>query len=246
MRLRLFEFEDQVWFPKVLRDYQTGYIGFLAGRANLYEEVPLMLENMGARNVVDIASGAGTPAITATESLRQRGGSLILSDKFPNALTIASIAHCANVKYLSTPLDALSDPFPAGDTYTFFNAFHHFTDDEQLAILHKAKANGASIVVFEPLERNLLTLLKVLASTTLGPLLLSPVIRPFTWSRMLFTYLIPVGIIVTLWDGMVSVMRSFSERDCYRLQSQASLIDLDLEVGKLTSRFGSITYLKST
>lgn len=246
MRLHLFEFEDQVWFPKILRDYQTGYIGFLASRANLYEAVPEMLEKMSAAHIVDLASGAGTPAIAATEAIRQRGGSLVLTDKFPNTEAMASVGVYNHVVYRKEPLDVLKDPFPSGDTYTVFNAFHHFTDDEQLAILHKAKATGGSILVLEPLQRNLFTFLKVLLSTTLGPILLSPFIRPFTWSRMLFTYLIPIGIVVTLWDGIVSVMRSFSNRDCQKLKLQAKLSDLNLKVGKLPSRFGDIIYLQSS
>lgn len=246
MRLHLFEFEDQVWFPKILRDYQTGYIGFLASRANLYETVPSVLDKMNARHIVDLASGAGTPAITATDGIRQSGGSLILTDKFPNAEAMASVGVYNHVAYRKEPLDILKDPFPSGKTYTIFNAFHHFSADEQLAILHKARAAGGSILVLEPLQRSFFTFLKVLISTTIGPILFSPFIRPFTWSRMLFTYLIPIGIVVTLWDGTVSVMRSFSNRDCQRLKLQAKLSDLNLKVGKLPSRFGDIIYLQSS
>lgn len=246
MRLHLFEFEDQVWFPKILRDYQTGYIGYLASKARLYEAVPALLEKIKADQIIDLASGAGNPAITATEAIRQRGGSLVLTDKFPNAASMTGLDNFANVTYLKAPVDVLQDKFPSGDTYTFFNAFHHFTADEQLAILHKARAAGGSILVLEPLQRNLITFLKVLVSTTIGPVLLSPFISPFSWSRMLFTYLIPIGILVTLWDGLVSVLRSFSRRDYENLKMQAKLTDLNLKVGKLPSRFGNIIYLLSS
>ncbi len=244
MRLHLFEFEDQVWFPKILRDYQTGYIGFLASKANLYREVPALLDKLNASRVIDLASGAGTPAITATEAIRQRGGSLLLTDKFPNVSTGASVGSFKAVAYRKDPLDVLEHPLPSGDAYTMFNAFHHFTDDEQLAILHKARAAGGQILVLEPLHRDFVTFIKVMISTTIGPVLLSPFIRPFTWSRMLFTYLLPIGILVTLWDGLVSVMRSFSKRDYENLKLQAKLTDLNLKVGKLPSRFGDILYLQ--
>jgi hypothetical protein len=38
--------------------------------------------------------------------------------------------------------------------------------------------------------------------------LLTPRIRPFRWSRVLLTYLLPVIPLVVLWDGLVSCFRT--------------------------------------
>jgi len=41
-------------------------------------------------------------------------------------------------------------------------------------------------------------------------LLLTPLVRPFRWDRLLWTYLIPVMPLVALWDGQVSNVRTYS------------------------------------
>ena len=41
-------------------------------------------------------------------------------------------------------------------------------------------------------------------------LLLTPAIRPFSFRRLLFTYLIPVVPPAVMWDGIVSVLRTYT------------------------------------
>jgi hypothetical protein len=41
-------------------------------------------------------------------------------------------------------------------------------------------------------------------------LLIVPLIRPFRWERLLWTYLIPVIPFVLMFDGMVSCLRSYT------------------------------------
>jgi hypothetical protein len=53
-------------------------------------------------------------------------------------------------------------------------------------------------------------MLKVLFMTTAGTLLLTPFIRPFSFRRLLFTYVLPLNIITITYDGIVSVCRSTS------------------------------------
>lgn len=245
MRLTLFEFEDQPWFPNVLRDYQTGFIGFTAGFSKLYEAVPDLLEKAGARRVVDLASGAGQPAAESTARLRNLGGTLLLTDKFPNKAAVEFADEHSGITYLKNPVD-LTQPFlPEGDTYTLFNAFHHFDEDTRLDIIKRAQSKGGTLLVFEPLRRNVFTFFQVAAATLIGPLLFTPFIRPFTWSRVFFTYLLPVGIAVTFWDGAVSVLRALSEADCERLRLRAEAAGIALEYGTLRSRTGRITYLRT-
>jgi len=245
MRLPLFEFEDQPWFPSVLRDYQTGFIGFTAEFSRLYESVPGMLEKAGAQRVVDLASGAGQPAIESTEQLRSRGGSLLLTDKYPNQSAADFVDKHLGITYLKDSVD-LTQPFlPEGDTYTLFNAFHHFDEDIRLDIVKRVHEKGGSLLIFEPLRRNIFTFLQVAAATLIGPLLFTPFIRPFTWSRIFFTYLLPIGILVTFWDGAVSVLRALSEKDCERLRIRAEQSGIAVEYGTLRSRTGRITYLRS-
>ena len=44
-------------------------------------------------------------------------------------------------------------------------------------------------------------------------LLLTPFVRPFRWSRLLFTYLIPLIPLLVLFDGTVSFLRLYSREE---------------------------------
>lgn len=246
MRFSLFEFEDQEWFPKVLRDYQTGFLAFFARHGQLYEAVPVLLQKEAVSSIADLASGAGDAAVLATAGLRDAGATLILSDKFPNIESARLHNEAMGVNYILTSVDVCIDPLPAAESYTMFNAFHHFSTSEQIDLLQKIKASGAPLHIFEPLQRNVFTFIKVLLATSLGPLLFTPFIRPFTWSRILFTYILPVGILVTMWDGLVSVLRSLSARQRQLIMRVASAKGIRLEYRSLPSPFARITYLRAS
>src|SRR5262249_9664767 len=55
-----------------------------------------------------------------------------------------------------------------------------------------------------------LLLLPLLLVTPLRVLIATPFIRPFRWSRLLWTYLVPVAPLVLLFDSVVSVLRWYS------------------------------------
>jgi hypothetical protein len=44
-------------------------------------------------------------------------------------------------------------------------------------------------------------------------LLVTPFIKPFKFDRIIFTYLIPVFPLITLWDGVVSVLRTYTVQE---------------------------------
>jgi hypothetical protein len=98
--------------------------------------------------------------------------------------------------------------FEAGKTYTMFNAFHHFSEDEQRSICHKITNANANAYFVEILFPSPLHLLKTFIATTIGVLFLSPFIKPFSWKRLLFTYIIPINILTISIDGIISVFKS--------------------------------------
>ncbi|MGZ4091068.1 MAG: class I SAM-dependent methyltransferase, partial [Bacteroidia bacterium] len=60
MKLRLFEFEDQPWFPTTIRQGMTDHLRFVFNSANLYEPVTRILmdslEKSGSSTVIDLCS----------------------------------------------------------------------------------------------------------------------------------------------------------------------------------------------
>ena len=51
----------------------------------------------------------------------------------------------------------------------------------------------------------------------LAVLALMPLARPFRWSYLLVTYLIPLTPFVILWDGIVSMLRIYSPEQMQKL-----------------------------
>jgi hypothetical protein len=50
-------------------------------------------------------------------------------------------------------------------------------------------------------------------ASTLGVWFLCPMIRPFEWKRLIFTYILPLNVLTVLIDGYISVFKSKSSKD---------------------------------
>jgi hypothetical protein len=215
-RLQLLELEDQPWLPERLRD---GATDFLEAGQRVIGAAPLAaphvrraLEESGARQILDLASGGGGPALRLQRLLAAEGVEIevTLTDRFPNrrAFDHATGSADAGVSARHDPIDARRVPRELPGLRTLFNALHHFAPGDARAVLADAVAARRPIAVFELSERSLVSLLSMLL-VPLWVLLLVPTIRPFRWSRLLLTYLVPAIPLVCLWDGIVSQLRSY-------------------------------------
>lgn len=88
-------------------------------------------------------------------------------------------------------------------------SFHHFKPADAKRILQNAVDGEAPIALFEAQERDLQHLIKNMFSP-LSVLLTTPFIRPFRLGRIIFTYLIPIVPLFVLWDGVISVLRTYT------------------------------------
>lgn len=207
------ELEDYPWFPAFLRDFQTAFIGFVVVRFAVYKP---LIDHVNAlqlppQPITDLCSGSGEPAISI---FKQCPGftRLELTDKYP-----VTIRASVDMVYLPESVDVLDMAFEPGRIYTMFNAFHHFDDADKLRITERIQATGSRAFFVEILEPNVVFILKILFITTIGNLLLTPFIRPFSGWRLVLTYLIPVNIFTIAYDGIVSVFKSRSVRQYQQL-----------------------------
>ena len=146
-------------------------------------------------------------------SLRVAGvdASVRLTDRYPNREAFERAnreSHGAITSHLA-PVDATGVPADLTGFRTMFSAFHHFRPEQARAILAGAFNQRQGIAVFEAGQRNL----KMLLSMFLVPLavwVLTPFIRPFRWSRLLWTYLIAAVPFINAFDGFVSCLRFYS------------------------------------
>jgi hypothetical protein len=115
-----------------------------------------------------------------------------------------------------------------------FTAFHHFCPEQACAVLADAVRNRQGIGVFEATQRGPLALVLMLLSP-LMVLVMTPFIRPFRWSRLLWTYLLPLVPLVTLFDGLVSCLRTYSVQELHELTARLGANDYQWDVGTLKS-----------
>ena len=231
-RLQLVELEDQPWVPRTLRDGATDVLDVLTAKAGVYlplaPRLAAFMEAVGNRRWFDVCSGGGGGALAIRAELVARGQGpeqITLSDRHPNEAAQQRVAALADatVRYLPDPIDALDVPSHAPAIRTMFSALHHFPPATVRTILQSAVAARAPLafvdVAASPVMRRLpawlapvaavpnLLLLFVLA------LLLVPLARPFRWSRLLWTYLVPAIPALFAWDGTVSALRAYTPEE---------------------------------
>ena len=77
------------------------------------------------------------------------------------------------------------------------------------------------------------------------PFVCTPLIRPFRWSRLLWTYLIPIIPLVLLFDGVVSCLRTYRPQELREIVENLTAIAYQWEMGEHSGASGklAITYL---
>jgi hypothetical protein len=79
----------------------------------------------------------------------------------------------------------------------------------------------------------------------LMPFVFTPLIRPFRWSRLLCTYVLPIIPLVLLFDGVVSCLRTYRPQELREIVKKLSGIEYQWEAGEYSRASGQvpITYL---
>jgi hypothetical protein len=252
-RLHLFELEDQPWFPRRVRDLATDYLEYIQARFELHRPAANLLEEAlratGATTVIDLGSGGGGPVAAISKAFRAERPEVVfkLTDRFPNEAAFRRrAAECPGaIDFTGEPVDARAVPSSLRGFRTLFNAFHHFRPDDAVAVLRDAARAGQPIGIFEIPERTLRTLLPMLFLTPLLVLLATPFIRPFTGSRLLWTYVVPLVPLTCWWDGIVSQLRAYTPAELERLANAAGAEGYYWRAGKvpISPAPGFLTYL---
>ena len=251
-RFHLFELEDQSWFPNIIRDLATDYLQFMETKLELHQPVvPLLsraLHESGSTTVVDLCAGGGGPVVALLAELKDAGIPVrfILTDKFPNLPAFRQLEQDhPGIEGHRESVDATDVPSHLAGFRTVFNAFHHFTPDDARAVLRSAVSARQPIGIFEIPERKVWIVLTTALLTPILVLLATPFIRPFRWSRLLFTYLIPLVPLTCFWDGFVSQLRAYTPAELKGLAAGLGDAGYGWEAGKSRLRRSpaNLTYL---
>jgi len=219
------EISDETWCPLGIRNAVTDYCRFVTELSGIYNAVaPLLIDALvrtGGRLVLDLGSGAAGPWLRLQPLLRKMGMdvTVCLSDHNPDVVAFERARRLSRhaIIYHAEPVDATQVPSGLPGFRTMFSAFHHLDPGQARATLADAVAQREGIAVFEMGgQRSILMLLAVLP-VPVRVLLAVPFIRPFRWSTLLWTYLLPVLPIVLLLDSITSVLRIYNTEELHDL-----------------------------
>ena len=248
---RFFEFHDQKWFPKGLRDGVTDGLQFILSLGGIYRPiVPLLneaVEATGAERIVDLCSGGGGPWLWLYRLLRVSNGRTIeicLTDKYPNVAAFENARRKTDGQITFYPgfVEAASLPRELSGFRTIFTSFHHFTPDEAVAILQNAADEDQGIGVFEAAKRDPLRILLTMLMPLAG-FLTAPFARPFRISRLFWTYVIPVIPFVLFFDGVISCLRAYSQKELSLLAAQVKAGNYVWQIGERSGGLTPVTFL---
>lgn len=256
MRLHLFEFEDLPWLPRPVRDGGLDYLRFVLKTTRFYDCIaPVLHEALGRTgdsSIVDLCSGGGG----SIEQIRQRAAestgreiSVTLTDKFPNLPAYRWLRQQSGgrIGFRASPVDAANVPEDLTGFRTMFSAIHHFPEQAIRDVLKNAVSSGRGIGIFDIAEKGLRPILGMPVLCLIHPVvfaLCTPLFRPFRWSRLFFTYVVPLIPIYTIWDGCVSLLRLYKPEELLAIAQSLDSPGYSWKAGRVRNGVGAdVTYL---
>lgn len=243
-RLQLFEWEDQPWLPRVLRDFITDQLRFThtermrepVNRA-IAERISSLLARTGRTRIVDLCAGAGGPisqiAGLVSEQL-QKPVEVVVTDLYPNVAAFRALVDESEGRISARfePTDATDVPADLSGVRTVFTALHHFEPALAKRVLADAVRKRQPIAVFEPLERTLRMALLVGVMSFVRGFTHAHRVGRMTPQRAVFTYALPVAPFVFGWDGTVSALRSYTASELLHMARAVTSTGYDWDAGR--------------
>jgi hypothetical protein len=251
-RIQFIELHEQSWFPKFLRDDITDTLQFALSSTAAYGSIAPLFERAlcaaKRHSIVDLCSGGGGPWLDLGRRLESgvAGFQLLMTDKFPNvtAFETAQARSEFPMNFCAQSVDAREVPGALEGFRTMFSAFHHFRPADARAVIQNTVDAGQGIGIFEITRRTAPALASMIL-WALSPLLFTPFVRPFRWSRLCFTYLLPIVPFVLLFDGVVSCLRTYKPGELTDLVHELGATGYEWQTGEFRESFLKVpvTYL---
>ena len=251
-RIEFIEIHEQPWFPSSCRDGITDALQFGFNLLKVYVPIaPLLqsvLDSTGSRSIVDMCAGGGGAWLDLCRRLHGKPAALHiwLTDKYPNFGAFQNIRTASenHIVFYPDSVDAMNVPRELKGLRTMFTSFHHFSPEEARSILQNAVDAGDGIGIFEISRRAWSTIVLTFAFV-LMLFICTPWIRPFRWSRLFWTYLVPTIPLVLLFDGVVSCLRTYRPQELREMVAKLTESEYRWEIGEHSRSLGEvpITYL---
>jgi hypothetical protein len=195
-----------------------------------------------------MSSGGGGPWLGLSRKLQadKQVFHILLTDKYPNLRAFQDIRAASenHIAFYPDSVDAMKVPDELQGFRTMFTSFHQFRPEEARAILQNAVDAGQGIGIFE-ITRRAPSTIALMFPWALMLFLFSPLIRPFRWSRLLCTYVLPIIPLVLLLDGVVSCLRTYRPPELREIIKKLYGNEYQWEAGEHSRACGylPITYL---
>jgi hypothetical protein len=244
-RTHWIEISDEPWCPLSIRRAVTDYCRFVTERSGIFDPVVPMLadalKRSGSRAILDLGSGAGGAWGRLLPRLRELlpEVTVCLSDLNPDPAALERVCKGSGqtITFRTEPVDATKVPQELKGFRTMFCAFHHLRPNQARAMLTDAVSSCEGIAVFEGAQRGFFQLLFSLG-TPVRVLILAPFISPFRWSRLFWTYVVPLLPLILLHDTIVSCLRIYSAQELMELV--AGFDDYQWSAGTVPATFARI------
>jgi hypothetical protein len=251
-RRQFIEWEDFAWFPEAIRDGETDYLRYMIEKFNIYKVAfPLIkeiLDETGDKEIIDLCSGGWGACIKMAEAINnpsQGKYRITLSDKYPNISSCEYIKNKSNgaIGYIEQSIDVLAVPKNIKGMRTIFSAFHHFPPVKAKQILEDAVSNNRAIAIFEGGERSIIDIIGVILTTPFAFFIFTPFIKPYKLTRFIFTYLLPLIPLTTIWDGIVSMLRMYHPSELLEMAKSVEPEKYVWRTGRIPHGVSKVIYL---
>jgi hypothetical protein len=131
------------------------------------------------------------------------------------AWTLARDAHPDAIDFEPVSVDATCIPreLAQGRARSIINVLHHFPRELAAAVFEDAVRSSRGVFVAEGFERNPLMFANF-AVAGLPALLANPLLSPKDrLAKAALTWFTPAALAISMWDGLVSTMRVWSEEE---------------------------------
>lgn len=217
-RYQIFEWEDFPWFPSSIRRAQTDYMKFVVQMvyATFFERFRQWIRQSKTTQIVDVCSGGGGPWTTFKPKL---GHDVLvtLTDKYPNLDAFQHLHETIGTDYIPTPVGITQIPSYLKGSRTCFTAFHHFEESEAIEFLSQTIRSGEPLCIAEVTERTWFAIISAMIRIPIFSLFITCFTRPFRWSKVFWTWIVPVIPLIMVWDGVVSHLRTYHPEEMLRM-----------------------------
>jgi hypothetical protein len=251
-RLHLLELEDQRWFPVAVRNGATDFLSWVGSviEAPYSAFVPRLAEAMrktGDTRLLDLCSGGSGPLRVLVRLLNRRGipARATMTDLYPNVPRFEAISAMSHgeIDFSVKPVDATDVPAELEGFRTICNAFHHFQPELAKAILEDAVRKRQGIAILEFVERTPAAVANIPFAMAQS-FIVTPFLKPFRFSRLFYSWVVPLIPFTVLWDGVVSCFRVYSVEELQALVAQIPSADFEWDIRRdAFGPFGSTTLI---